>query len=135
MLRHPELVAGTRERLDTALMKTAPGSRRMRRIPPSAALSFVISSLNAACTTGASRFSRLRMSPPLLRMNWRGSAMRHLTSQSITSRFFSAVKIGLDSGLSSVWIRLSRNTTFWNGGGSLLFKPGSVITSLISPSA
>jgi hypothetical protein len=68
-------------------------------------------------------------------MNWRGSEMRHFTSQSITRLFFSAVKIGRVSGLSSVWMRLSRKTTFWNGGGSLNFRPGSVITSLISPSA
>ena len=46
-----------------------------------------------------------------------------------------AVKIGRLSELSSVWMRLSRKTTFWNGGGSLNFSPGSVITSLISPSA
>ena len=32
------------------------------------------------------------MSTPLLRMNWRGSAMRHLTSQSMIRLFFSAVK-------------------------------------------
>ena len=75
------------------------------------------------------------MSVPLLRMNWRGSTMRHLTSQSITRLFFSAVKMARVSVLSSVWMRLSRNTTFWNGGGSLAFRPGSVITSLISPSA
>ena len=65
------------------------------------------------------------MSTPLLRMNWRGSVMRHLTSQSITRLFFSAVKIGRVSGLSSVWMRRSRKTTFWNGGGSLNFRPGS----------
>ena len=75
------------------------------------------------------------MSVPLLRMNWRGSLMRHLTSQSISSVFFSAVKIGRMSVLSSVWMRLSRNTTFWNGGGSLNFSPGSAMTSRISPSA
>ena len=75
------------------------------------------------------------MSTPLLRMNWRGSVTRHLTSQSITRLFFSAVKIGRVSGLSSVWMRRSRKTTFWNGGGSLNFSPGSWITSLISPSA
>ena len=98
-------------------------------------LRLVTSSLNAACTTGASRLSRLRMSVPLLRMNWRGSLMRHLTSQSMSRLFFSAVKIGRVSGLSSVWMRLSRKTTFWNGGGSLNFRPGSVMTSLISPSA
>ena len=68
-------------------------------------------------------------------MNWRGSAMRHLTSQSMTRLFFSAVKMGRVSGLSSVCTRLSRKTTFWNGGGSLNFSPGSVMTSLISPSA
>jgi hypothetical protein len=45
------------------------------------------------------------------------------------------VKIGRVSGLSRVWMRLSRKTTFWNGGGSLNFRPGSVMTSLISPSA
>ena len=61
--------------------------------------------------------------------------MRHLTSQSMTRLFFSAVKIGRVSELSSVWMRLSRKTTFWNGGGSLNFSPGSLMTSLISPSA
>ena len=68
-------------------------------------------------------------------MNWRGSMMRHLASQSITRLFFSAVKMARVSVLSSVWMRLSRNTTFWNGGGSLNLRPGSVMTSLISPSA
>ena len=96
---------------------------------------FVISSLNAACTTGLSRFSTLRMSTPLLRMNWRGSTMRHLISQSTSRLFLPAVKIGLVSGLSRVCTRLSRKTTFWNGGGSLNLRPGSVMTSLISPSA
>jgi hypothetical protein len=105
----------------------------MDSTPPTVRL--VTSSLNAACTTGDRRVSRLRMSVPLLRMNWRGSATRHLTSQSMTRLFFSAVKIGRVSGLSSVWMRRSRKTTFWNGGGSLTFRPGSVITSLISPSA
>jgi hypothetical protein len=57
-------------------------------------------------------------------MNWRGSVMRHFTSQSITRLFFSAVKMGRVSGLSSVCMRLSRKTTFWNGGGSLNFRPG-----------
>ncbi len=61
--------------------------------------------------------------------------MRHFTSQSMTRLFFSAVKIGRVSGLSSVCTRLSRKTTFWNGGGSLNFSPGSVMTSLISPRA
>ena len=95
----------------------------------------VTSSLKAACTTGARRVSRLRRSAPLLRMNWRGSVMRHLTIQSMSRLFFSAVKIGRVSGLSRVWMRLSRKTTFWNGGGSLNLSPGSVMTSLISPSA
>jgi hypothetical protein len=48
----------------------------------------VTSSLKAACTTGPRRVSRLRRSVPLLRMNWRGSLMRHLTSQSMTRLFF-----------------------------------------------
>ena len=95
----------------------------------------VTSSLKAAWTIGASRASRLRISTPLLRMNWRGSVMRHLHSQSITRRFFSAVNIGRVSGLSRVWMRLSMKPTFWNGGGSLKFRPGSVITSLIWPNS
>ncbi len=53
----------------------------------------------------------------------------------MTRLFFSAVKMGRVSGLSMVWMRRSRNTTFWNGGGSFHFRPGSWITSLISPSA
>ncbi len=68
-------------------------------------------------------------------MNWRGCTMRHFTSQSITRLFFSAVKIGRVSGLSKVCTRLSRKTTFWNGGGSFSFNPGSTITSSILPSA
>ena len=95
----------------------------------------VTSSLNAACTIGLRRFSTLRMSTPLLRMNWRASVMCHFTSQSITRLFFSAVKIGRVSGLSIVCMRRSRNTTFCNGGGSLNFRPGWVMTSLISPSS
>ena len=75
------------------------------------------------------------MSTPLLRMNWRGSLTRHFTSQSITRLFFSAVKIGRVSGLSRVWMRRSRKPTFWNGGGSLNLRPGSVITSLIWPNS
>ena len=38
----------------------------------------VTSSLNAACTTATGGASRFLMSTPLLRMNWRGSVMRHL---------------------------------------------------------
>ena len=50
--------------------------------------------------------------------------MRHFTNQSMTRLFFSAVKIGRVSGLSSVCMRRSRKTTFWNGGGILNFSPG-----------
>ena len=108
-------------------------SRSVESTPPTVRL--VTSSLNAAWTIGASRASRLRMSTPLLRMNWRGSVTRHFTSQSITRLFFSAVKIGRVSGLSRVWMRRSRKPTFWNGGGSLNFRPGSWMTSLIWPNS
>jgi hypothetical protein len=84
---------------------------------------------------GLRRLSAFCMSAPILRMNSCGSTMRHLTSQSITRLCFSAVKMGRVSGLSSVCVRRSRNTTFCSGGGSLTFRPGRVMTSLISPSA
>ena len=42
--------------------------------------------------------------------------MRHLISQSMMRLFFSAVKMGRLSGLSSVCTRLSRKTTFCSGG-------------------
>jgi hypothetical protein len=61
--------------------------------------------------------------------------MRQRTYQSITTRCFSAVSMGSVSTLSSVSRRLSIYDTFWNGGGSLKFSPGSVMTSLIWPSA
>ena len=64
-----------------------------------------------------------------------GLVMRQRTYQSITTRCFSAVSIGSGSRLDSVSRRLSMYDTFWNGGGSLKFRPGSVITSLIWPSA
>ena len=108
-------------------------SRSLESIVPTVRL--VTSSLSAACTIGLSRTSALRRSTPVLRMNWRASVTRHLISQSITRLCFSAVKIGRVSGLSRVWVRRSMNLTFCSGGGSLNFSPGSVITSLISPSA
>ena len=43
--------------------------------------------------------------------------------------------IGSVSVLSSVSKRLSMYETFWNGGGNLTLRPGSVMTSLICPSA
>ena len=126
----PNCLASSARRLRTSFMTFS------RSVDSTAmTVRLVTSSLKAACTTGASRFSMLRMSAPLLRMNWRGSAMRHLMSQSMTRLFFSAVKMGRDSGLSSVCTRRSSSTTFCSGGGSLNFRPGSVTTSLISPSA
>jgi hypothetical protein len=58
--------------------------------------------------------------------------MRHFTSQSMTRLFFSAVKIALGVGLSSVWMRLSSIETVCTSG-QLKFRPGSVMTDLISP--
>ena len=39
------------------------------------------------------------------------------------------------SGLSIVIMRRSKNCTFCNGDGSLIFNPGSTMTRLISPNA
>ena len=61
--------------------------------------------------------------------------MRQRTYQSITTRCFSAVSMGSVSMLESVSSRLSMYDTFWNGGGSLKFRPGSVMTCLIWPRA
>ena len=62
-----------------------------------------------------------------------GSEMRQRTYQSITMRCFSAVSMGSESTLSKVSKRLSMKLTFCRGGGSLKFKPGSVMTFLICP--
>src|SRR5690606_1669104 len=48
---------------------------------------------------------------------------------------FSAVTKRSMSGLSIVRMRLSWYSTFWNGTGSLKYRPGSSMTSRISPSA
>ena len=101
----------------------------------SRAVRLFTSFFSASWTTEVSRFSAvLILTPPeLVRMNCLGSAMRHFTSQSITRFFFSAVCSEPVSGLSSVRTLRSRNTTFWNGGGSLNRRPGSVMTSRIWP--
>src|SRR5690606_1803567 len=61
--------------------------------------------------------------------------MGHFTYESRRMLSFSAVTKRSMSGLSIVRIRLSWYSTFWNGAGSLKYRPGSSITSRISPSA
>ncbi|MNK72960.1 hypothetical protein D3C87_924470 [compost metagenome] len=67
--------------------------------------------------------------------NLRGSVMRHLTNQSTTMLFFSAVRKRSLAATSIVCRRRSMKTTFCSGGGSLKCRPGSRTTCLISPNA
>ncbi|MCY1230143.1 hypothetical protein D9M72_425440 [compost metagenome] len=76
-----------------------------------------------------------RTLPPKATKNLRGSVMRHLTNQSTTMLFFSAVRKRSLAATSMVCRRRSMKTTFWNGGGSLKCRPGSRTTCLISPKA
>src|SRR5690606_19030145 len=81
------------------------------------------------------RSTAIRWLPCTDRMYARGSTMRHFTYESRRMLSFSAVTKRSMSGLSIVRIRLSWYSTFWNGTGSLKYRPGSSITSRISPSA